>query len=113
MGVVLLPISYKDRTRVLSVFVVRYNGPSLLGRDFIREFDLELVMTRSSAHVHAVYTHKGSDLNVAKDLFKMFPKVFSNSLGSFNNYTIKLHLKPDVKPNFVKLDRCLMHLKKK
>lgn len=104
VGVVLLPISYKERTRVLSVFVVRYDGPSLLGRDFIREFDLELVMTHSSAPVHAVYTHalKGSDFNVAEDLFKMFPKVFSDSLGSFNKYTIKLHLKPDVKPIFLK-----------
>ncbi|XP_069365277.1 uncharacterized protein [Maniola hyperantus] len=79
------------------------SGPSLLGRDFIREFDLELAPARGAA-VHALCTEMqaGGESNIVKQLANQFPNVFSDNLGSFNKYKISLHLKPDAKPIFIK-----------
>ncbi|KAJ8716473.1 hypothetical protein PYW07_003100 [Mythimna separata] len=105
LGIVLLPISYNGRTEVLNVYVVHAGGPPLLGRDFIREFDLELAPANASATVHALYkqqTQNGIYSNIVKQLINQFPKVFSGNLGSFNKYKISLRLKPDAKPIFFK-----------
>lgn len=111
IGVVALPISYLGRTHTLDVYVVRADGPPLLGRDFIREFNLELAPAAATAaaeptkaRVHVVYqqTPCESDTSIGKELCKMFPKVFSGNLGAFNKYKIDLHLKPDAQPIFFK-----------
>nr|XP_049692720.1 uncharacterized protein K02A2.6-like isoform X1 [Helicoverpa armigera] len=111
IGVVLLPISYLGRTHTLNVYVVRADGPPLLGRDFIREFNLELAPATAAAaaepaaaRVHVVYqqTPCESNISIDKELCKMFPKVFSGNLGSFNKYKIDLHLKHDAHPIFFK-----------
>lgn len=103
IGIVLLPVSYNGRTQVLNVYVVCASRPSLLGRDFIREFDLELATARGAA-VHALCTEMqvGGESNIVKQLANQFPNVFSDNLGSFNKYKIRLHLKPDAKPIFIK-----------
>ncbi|XP_022829117.1 uncharacterized protein K02A2.6-like isoform X2 [Spodoptera litura] len=100
IGIVLLPISYLGRTHTLNVYIVHASGPPLLGRDFIRAFDLELVPAR----VHAMFDSEQTvrEANMDKKLSNMFPKVFSGNLGAFNKYKIDLHLKPDVKPIFFK-----------
>lgn len=103
IGVVSLPVSYNGRTQVLNVYVVCANGPPLLGRDFIREFDLELTPARGVA-VHALSTEvqAGCESDIVKQLTNQFPNVFSDNLGSFNKYKISLRLKPDAKPIFIK-----------
>ncbi|CAK1588892.1 unnamed protein product [Parnassius mnemosyne] len=111
IGLVSLPIEYSGISHTLSVYVVRNGGPSLLGRDFIRVFNLELahaqpqpVASGSSQRVHAVYAQAQGDCHetIVKKLCSRFPNVFSSKLGSFNKYTVDLHLKPDAKPIFFK-----------
>ncbi|KAJ0171393.1 hypothetical protein K1T71_012943 [Dendrolimus kikuchii] len=98
IGIVHLPITYSERTHTLNVYVVRRGGPPLLGRDFINEFGLEL------APVRAVYAYAPPECNtnIQNQLVKMFPNVFSGSLGSFNKYNIQLRLQPNAKPVFFK-----------
>lgn len=54
--------------------------------------------------MHALYTqtHDEYELTVVKQLVKQYPKLFSGKLGAFNKHKITLHVKPDVKPIFIK-----------
>ncbi|XP_028163909.1 uncharacterized protein K02A2.6-like [Ostrinia furnacalis] len=92
LGYVRLPVTYMQQTRILAIYVICNGGPPLLGRDFISSFKLELIpcnfVTNSST--------------VVQELQSQFPEVFSDSLGAFNKYKVKLQLKPDSKSFFFK-----------
>lgn len=97
MGFMLLNIEYLSHSAKLPVYVIRNGGPPLLGRDFMRAFNLRLVstLTHPELSVHSINsTHE--------NLTKLFPKVFSDDLGCFNKFEINLTLKPDARPVFFK-----------
>lgn len=96
VGYVSLPVSYNNITQELSFFVVRNSGPSLLGRDFIRLFNLEF------SPVNTIQSSHDSEAAFIRELTLKFPKLFSGDLGTFNKYTVELKLKPDSKPIFFK-----------
>ncbi|KAJ8713190.1 hypothetical protein PYW08_008494 [Mythimna loreyi] len=92
VGYVRLPITYMKRTHTLDVFVIRHGGPPLLGRDFISIFKLRLTPVNFL-----------NDTQTAIDrLQTQFPEVFSDKLGAFKNYKVKLQLSNDAKPIFFK-----------
>ena len=90
-GVVQLPVTYRSKTQILDLFVVKNSSISLLGRDFIQNFNLELVPV-----INTIMTSVG----LVKELLEKYPTVFSGKLGEFNKYTVGLCLKPDSKPVF-------------
>lgn len=92
VGTMRLPIHYADQTHTIVVYVVRDGGPPLLGRDFIAQFNLQLIPVNYCID---------SDVSI-KDLQLQYPKLFSDKLGTFNKYKIKLLLKEGTKPVFCK-----------
>lgn len=92
VGTMRLPIRYANQTHVIIIYVVRDGGPPLLGRDFISQFRL---------HLMPVNYLKDSEVSI-KDLQLRYPKLFSDKLGTFNKYKIKLLLKEGAKPVFYK-----------
>lgn len=92
-GLLQLPVTYNKKTHTIELHVVRENSTSLLGRDFIQKFNLELVP------VNAVVSKSDG---IEKKLVEQFPTVFSGKLGEFNKYTVKLSTKPGSKPIFFK-----------
>lgn len=90
-GVLRISVAYKGQNQFMDFFVVSNNGVSLLGRDFIYLFDLQLASINSLCV---------KDDSVIKDLISEFPTVFSGRLGKFNKYNIELHLKENSKPIF-------------
>ncbi|XP_026747201.1 uncharacterized protein K02A2.6-like [Trichoplusia ni] len=92
VGTMRLPISYADQTHYLVIYVIRDGGPPLLGRDFISLFSLHLIPVNYCTD---------SDVPI-KDLQMQYPRLFSDKLGTFNKYEIKLLLKKDAKPVFCK-----------
>ena len=93
IGVARLPFAYSSRTHTLDVHVVRRGGPPLLGRDFISSFELQLLPCNFL---------KQADNNITEKLQSCYPKLFSNKLGAFNKYKVKLKLKENSKPIFFK-----------
>lgn len=104
-GIAQLQVIYANTSHVLCVYVVRDGGPPILGRDFISKFRLELLPIRYCDH---------SDKN---DLFvtlqRRYPSVFSDKLGLFNKFKVKLQLKEDAKPVFVRARPVAFALKNK
>ncbi|XP_045536272.1 uncharacterized protein K02A2.6-like [Papilio machaon] len=84
-------MSFGGVTRAIDVYVVRGGGPALLGRDFISKFHLELAPVK----------YCGSPLSI-EQLQTRFYKTFSDNLGCFKKYKIKLFLKENSKPTFFK-----------
>lgn len=94
IGVARLPAAYLGRTHSLDVYVVRDGGPPLLGRDFISLFNLQLSPCNYVSDTPA---------SALSDQLKIrYPHVFSDKLGKFNKYTVKLRLKDNAKPIFFK-----------
>ncbi|KAJ8710409.1 hypothetical protein PYW07_009775 [Mythimna separata] len=91
VGYVILPVTYMRHTHTLDVYVIRNGGPPLLGRDFISRFKLKLTPCNFL---------KGQSM--VDQLQLRFPKVFSDKLGKFNKYRVKLKLKGNLKPIFCK-----------
>lgn len=92
IGIVRLPFTYVGRTQNLDVYVIRDGGPPLLGRDFISFFKLEMIPVN--------YCENSS--SVKAQLQTQFPSVFSDELGTFKKYKIRLNLRQDAKPIFFK-----------
>lgn len=103
VGMARLPVTYAERSHTLLVYVIRNGGPPLLGRDFISLFKLELLQPNYCIR---------SDIDLGK-LQSRYPDVFSDRLGLFNKYEVKLCLKEDAKPVFFKARPIAFALKEK
>lgn len=91
VGIVSLPVCFAGRTHTLDMHVVRDGGVSLLGRNFMSAFQLELVPVN---YCQQLYTMEQLEIQ--------FPKLFSDSLGCFNKHKVQLRLKDNAKPVFFK-----------
>ncbi|XP_045537055.1 uncharacterized protein K02A2.6-like [Papilio machaon] len=83
-------ILYGGVTHAIDVYVVRGGGPALLGRDFISKFNLELAPVKYCESISI------------EQLQARYAKTFSDTLGTFKKYKIKLYLKDNSKPIFFK-----------
>lgn len=96
-GLINLPVTYNNMVNKIDFFIVQNEGPSLLGRDFIRLFQLELAPVIKSISLQDKIGDK-----VKGDLVGKFSKLFSGKLGAFNKFSVKLRLKPGSMPIFFK-----------
>ncbi|XP_022816983.1 uncharacterized protein K02A2.6-like [Spodoptera litura] len=104
-GIVQLQVSYANTSHVLSVYVVRDGGPPILGRDFISKFKLEMLPIQ--------YCDRVDENDWFLTLQGRYPAVFSDKLGLFNKFKVKLHLKEDAKPVFIRARPLAFALKNK
>ena len=89
VGKVDVNVEYEKQTASLPLHVLEGNGPSLLGRNWLRSIQLNW----------------GSIKRVVNNLDELLDKhreVFQDELGVFKNVKAKLHIKPDVKPKYCK-----------
>ena len=91
LGSMQLPITYLDKTHVVKVRVIRDGGPPIVGRDFICLFKLQMLQ------INYCQSNK-----IANQLKVQYPSVFSDELGLFTKYRVKLQLKENAKPFFFK-----------
>ncbi|XP_026322974.1 uncharacterized protein K02A2.6-like [Hyposmocoma kahamanoa] len=92
IGTVRMPVSYVGITCDLDFYVVQDGGPPLLGRDFISLFKLQLTPVNYCQETDLL-------LNNFKEQYK---DLFSDRLGTFNKYKIKLSIKDNSFPVFFK-----------
>ncbi|XP_063374893.1 uncharacterized protein K02A2.6-like [Cydia amplana] len=93
VGIAPLVFSFWGKPHTFDVHVIRNGGPPILGRDFMAHYGLGI-----TTPVHFCE----SSNNFLDILQKQYPAVFSDELGTFNKYKIKLFLKSDSKPIFFK-----------
>ena len=87
----MVTVGYQDQEEQLSLLVVEGNGPSLLGRDWLRRIRLswkELLHLQSSPPV------------TLADVLNQHADVFRDELGTVKGSTARIHVDPEVQPWF-------------
>ncbi len=91
VGVMKVEVSYGEQRAKLSLYVVEGQGPSLMGRDWIRSIRLDwrsIGMASLSSKTEA--------------LLERYVEVFEEGLGPMNTFEASLSVKPGCKPRFHK-----------
>ena len=77
-----MDVSYKNQSKKLGLLVVAGNGPSLLGRDWLSQLQLDL------SQINRVLALTASDCEEIQDEYKT---VLKNELGKVEGMTAKFH----------------------
>ena len=93
LGTILVQVKFKNQTRTLSLFVVNTDGPTLLGRDWMRQLKLDWSM------VNHVLMEKNGRLEA---LMRKYEELFKPAMGAIQGVKAKLTVKADAHPKFCK-----------
>ena len=93
MGTISVQVKHKNQTRTLSIFVVNTDGPTLLGRDWMRQLKLDWSM------VNQVSMEKKGRLEA---LMRKYDEFFKLAMGAILGFKAKLTVKADAHPKFCK-----------
>ena len=83
-------MQHNGQSHELVLTVVAGQGPSLLGRDWLKHLRLDW------KEVHALSKHEGS----LEYLLDKYAEVFSEELGTIKSFCAELNVDPAVKPKF-------------
>ena len=92
-GTLNVTVKYGNQTRKLMLVVVKGNGPSLLGRNWLKHIQLDW---------HNIFTLRTVKLKPLNSLLQQHETLFSKALGKIQPITASLHMKPDATPRFFK-----------
>ena len=93
-GKITVEVSYGDQGGHLPLYVVDRDGPSLMGRDWLRQVRLDW----KSIGVASM----GGSQNRVEALLDKYSEVFKEGLGKMSTFEASLHLKPGSRPKFFK-----------
>ncbi|KAL5515654.1 hypothetical protein EMCRGX_G000851 [Ephydatia muelleri] len=97
VGQVSVNVSYGGKCHRLPLLIVRGNGPSLLGRDWVSVLALKL------EELSVLHTRNGDGL---QGILERHADVFRDELGLDRGLKVKLHMKDSAKPRFYKARPC-------
>ena len=95
MGELLVQVAYKQQCEHLPIVVVAGDGPSLLGRNWLKHIRLDWNSICTVARADA---EEGS----LKSLLREHEEVFKDELGTVRSLLATLHVRPDARPKFFK-----------
>ena len=90
-GVITVPVSHNGQHLDLSLQVLSGDGPTLMGRDWLRVLKLDWPTLFTLNHLSSLSLQAVLDRHTA---------VFKEELGTVKGLEVKLHLKPDATPRF-------------
>ena len=93
MGELQTQVQYKDQTKVLNLLVVEGDGPSLLGRDWLKHIQLDW------KQISTIVQETHGTLNA---LLQTHAELFTDKLGTANSFQVHLQVQPDSQPKFCK-----------
>ena len=91
LGTLMTRALYKEQSHRLPLYVVKGNGPSLLGRDWLNFFRLDWK--------EICTLHQPSKLD---RILKKYAQVFEPSLGTFHGVSVDIETYPQATPKFFK-----------
>ena len=112
LGILNITVCYCNQNVTVELLVVKGDGPSLMGRDWLQKIKLDW---RSLHQIQA--THNSA----LESLLAKHQDVFAAGLGKVKNFRAKLHVSPDAQPLYyrprpvphslrAKLEKQLQHL---
>ena len=92
VGTMDVQVRYGNYVGKHTLYVVKGNGPSLFGRDWLMNIRLDWK--------HLGVTNIQSPQLCLKSVLDQYNDVFKNELGTLKGYRAKLSIKPNTKPQF-------------
>ena len=92
LGITKVNARYDTQEQRLCIHVVKGEGPDLMGRDWLDHFTVTL----------GEVNHLAQSWEPLQSMLNQHADVFNDNLGCMQGHIVKLHLKPDVKPRFLK-----------
>ncbi len=109
-GQILAEVKHGRQAKQLPLYVVKGNGPSLMGRNWLQQIKLNW----QSLNMDSVPDSKVHDTDWQKQielLLQTHKNVFVDELGQMKTFEATLQLKPGAKPKFCKARPVLLVLK--
>ena len=103
LGITKVNARYDNQEQRLCIHVVKGEGPDLMGRDWLDHFTVTL----------GEVNHLAQSREPLQSMLNQHADVFNDNLGCMQGLVVKLHLKPDVKPRYLKPCTVPYLLKKK
>lgn len=91
-GMTDVTVQCNGQTKRLPVYVTKGNHPAIMGRAWLQEIRLDWQTVRKLSH----------SSTPLQEILEKHEEVFRDELGSMKEITVKLHVKPDSKPVFMK-----------
>lgn len=102
-GKVTLSVSYKNKTLKNDLYIVPHGYEALLGRMWIRGLGINL---DDIDHCRPTLSRNPDNINMVStalhDILQRYSAIFEEKVGCAPNVTVKLHLREDAKPIFIK-----------
>ena len=95
VGMAEVDIEYKGQKQCMSLLVVPGNGPSLLGRNWLRHIQLDW------REVNRIST-SGNSVEAARSVLQKYPDLLSDDIGTMNGVKGHLQVNSDAEPRFCK-----------
>ena len=102
VGSLQVEVSHNNQTKQLPLLVVKGQGPSLLGRDWMNKLTLDWQT------IHNVQINRQLD-----ELLQKHSALFRDELGKLEGYQVKLHLDTEARPKFCKARSVPLALREK
>ena len=93
VGQMPVSVQYGEQTADLVLIVVAGDGPSLLGRSWLKHLRLDW------KNIGKITTEKPTNLS---QLLAKHAEIFTEEIGTIQPFTAKLHVRPDAVPKFCK-----------
>ena len=92
-----LQVKFRNKERIVDLYIMKGQGPTLMGRQWLKEFGYwPLMLTDSFKEKNSNILYLHTDL---KEKFLMqYPKLFSEEQGKYTGRKIKVVLKDNAKP---------------
>ena len=92
---ILVNVHYKEQNKDLYLYVVEWDGPCLMGRDWLTSIILDwkqIELLNATANSNAAVIN----------LLDQYQDVFTEGSGPMNTFKVSLQLKPNAQPKFMK-----------
>lgn len=105
MGYIVVTVISSGKGKEAKLYIVRSNQKPIVGREWLQIIKLnwhEIFNTKGYASVNEIGTKETFN---KEQLIQKYPRVFSKSMGKIDSLQVRLYLKPEITPKFVKSRR--------
>lgn len=90
-GSINVPVVYKQQSKQLSLQVLKFGGPTLLGRDWLKQLildwkQLNTISQQTNQHLQRILNNHA--------------EIFKRELGSLRGVKVQIHVKPQALPRY-------------
>ena len=104
LGVATVKVEYEGQKKILEMYVVEHEGPTLLGRSWLREIKLNWAQINVvNLHADEPVSELSADTSrKLQQILDKHEKLFRPGIGKLNGCKAKLYVKSDSQPKFFK-----------